>query len=319
MKPSIIFMGTPDFAVPSLLRLIEDGYPVLAVVCQPDKPVGRHQVLTPPPVKQTALEHGLPVLQPVKIRTGEFAAQLRALDPDLIVTAAYGRILPPDILAIPRLGCLNVHGSLLPEYRGAAPVQWSIIDGRAQTGITIMMMDEGMDTGDILLQSVIDIPQTMDAGQLMDTLARLGADKLPEALEGFVSGHLKPVPQDHSQATYAAMVSRETGRIDWNRPAQAIHDLVRGTYPWPGAWTEMPDGKRLKIHRTSVTTDPVLLELAINMTPGSVISARPAGITVATAQGAVDLLDIQPEGGKRLSSADCAHNYKQGMQFGGRL
>ena len=234
IKPRIVFMGTPDFAVPSLLSLFEDGYPLLAVVCQPDKPTGRHQVLTASPVKQAALERGIPVLQPTKIRTGEFAAQLRALAPDMIVTAAYGRILPADILQIPPLGCLNVHGSLLPEYRGAAPVQWSIIDGRTESGITIMLMDEGMDTGDILIQSRIPIPPDMDAGQLMDALAMLGADLLPKAIQGLLDHTLEPVPQDESQATYAAMVNRETGHIDWTRPAADIHNQVRGTYPWPG-------------------------------------------------------------------------------------
>lgn len=317
MKPRIIFMGTPDFAVPSLLRLLRDGYPIAAVVCQPDKPTGRHQVMTAPPVKQSALENGLLVLQPAKIRTGEFAEQLRSLNPDMIVTAAYGRILPPDILAIPRLGCLNVHGSLLPDYRGAAPVQWSIIDGRSHSGVTIMMMDEGMDTGDILLQGQIEITETMDAGQLMDALAKLGAELLPEAIEGLLTGRLQPIPQHHEQATYAAMINRQTGLIDWNQPARVIHNLVRGTYPWPGAWTTLPDGKRLKIHRTAVSADPAQLEAARLAQPGRVIAARPAGITIATPDGAINLLEVQPEGGKRLSSADCAHNYPIGIQLGG--
>ena len=310
-------MGTPDFAVPSLLRLLQEGHSVEAVVCQPDKPTGRHQVMTAPPVKQTAQEHGILVLQPVKIRTGEFADHLRALSPDLIVTAAYGRILPPDILAIPRLGCINVHGSLLPEYRGAAPVQWSIIDGRSHTGVTIMMMDEGMDTGDILLQGQLEITDTMDAGQLMDALAALGAELLPAAISGLLEGRIKPVPQQHEKATYAAMINRQTGQIDWLKSAQTIHNLVRGTYPWPGAWTTLPDGKRLKVHRTAVCMEPTLVAASRLALPGSVLAASPAAITVATADGAVNLLEIQPEGGKRLSSADCAHNYPIGLQLGG--
>jgi methionyl-tRNA formyltransferase len=318
-KPRIVFMGTPDFAVPSLRRLVEAGYPVLAVVCQPDKPTGRHQVLTAPPVKQTAIELGIPVLQPTKIRTGEFAAQLRDIAPDMIVTAAYGRILPADILQIPPLGCLNVHGSLLPEYRGAAPVQWSIIDGRAETGITIMLMDEGMDTGDILIQNRIAIPPDMDAGQLMDALATLGADLLPKAIQGLLDHTLEPMHQDESQATYAAMVNRETGHIDWTRPAAAIHNQVRGTYPWPGAWTTLPDGKRLKIHRTAVANGDHLVTGATQNIPGTILAAQKNGITVATGQGTIDLLEIQPEGGKRLKSQDCAHNYPVGLQLGGTL
>ncbi len=310
-------MGTPDFAVPSLLRLLKEGYPVVAVVCQPDKPTGRHQVMTAPPVKQAAQEQGILVLQPEKIRTGEFADRLRSLSPDMIITAAYGRILPPDILAIPPLGCLNVHGSLLPDYRGAAPVQWSIIDGKSHTGVTIMMMDEGMDTGDILLQDQIEITETMDAGQLMDALASLGAELLPQAIAGLLDGRIKPVPQQHERATYAAMVNRQTGRIDWSQSARTIHNLVRGTYPWPGAWTTLPDGKRLKIHRTAICSDPDLIAASRQASPGSVIAARPVAITIATPDGAVDLLQIQPEGGKRLTSADCAHNYPQGLQLGG--
>ncbi|NCA98696.1 MAG: methionyl-tRNA formyltransferase [Clostridia bacterium] len=310
-------MGTPDFAVPCLRRLIDDGYPVLATVCQPDKPTGRHQVLTAPPVKQAAIDLGIPVLQPTKIRSGEFADQLRTLEPDFIITAAYGRILPADILQIPPLGCLNVHGSLLPEYRGAAPVQWSIIDGKAETGITIMLMDEGMDTGDILLQGRFPISPDMDAGQLMDALATLGADLLPEAIEGLLAHTLQPIPQDESKATYAAMINRETGLIDWTRPAEDIHNRVRGTYPWPGAWTTLPDGKRLKIHRTAVVSGDSPPTHAHQHTPGTILAAQKTGITIAAGTGAIDLLEIQPEGGKRLKSQDCAHNYPVGLQLGG--
>jgi methionyl-tRNA formyltransferase len=328
-KSRIVFMGTPDFAVPSLRRLVEEGYPVLAVVCQPDKPTGRHQVLTAPPVKQAANELGITVLQPTKIRTGEFAAQLRELAPDMIATAAYGRILPADILQIPPQGCLNVHGSLLPEYRGAAPVQWSIIDGRTETGITIMLMDEGMDTGDILLQGRLPIPPDMDAGQLMDALATLGADLLPTAISGLLDHTLTPVQQDESKATYAAMVNRETGHIDWTRSAEVIHNLVRGTYPWPGAWTTLPDGKRLKIHRTAVIDKNDLQALTGQHAPGTIqtgqhapgtiLAAQKSGITVAAGTGAINLLEIQPEGGKRLKSQDCAHNYSVGLLLGGIL
>lgn len=317
MKPRIVFMGTPDFAVPSLNALLEQGYPVVGVVCQPDKPTGRHQVLTAPPVKQVALAHNLPVLQPAKVRTGEFAKALRALKPDLIVTAAYGRILPADVLAIPAYGCLNVHGSLLPAYRGAAPVQWSIIDGLPETGVTIMKMDEGMDTGDILLQGVYPISDWLDAGQLMDELAKLGASLLPEAIEGVIKGTLCAIPQQHEKATYAALVNRQTGAIDWTLPAKNIHNLIRGTYPWPGAWTILPDGKRLKIHRAQLTRSEIANPLSAR--PGTLISARPDGITIQCGDGTLDLLEIQPEGGKRMNSAECSHNYIPGTYLGGSL
>lgn len=274
-------------------------------------------MLTPPPVKVAALAYGFNVLQPAKIRTGEFASQLRALAPDLIVTAAYGRILPADILAIPRLGCLNVHGSLLPAYRGAAPVQWSIIDGLAETGITIMCMDEGMDTGDILLQARQPIHGDMDAGQLMDALACLGAELLPQAIDGFLSGALQPVAQDHDRATYAAMIDRQTGHLDWSKPAQALHDRVRGTYPWPGAWTTLPDGKRLKVHRARPCTDPSIEDRAAKASAGTIVATRTDAITVAAGDGALDLLEIQPEGGKRLTSSACYHNFPIGLILGG--
>ncbi|MDD2534540.1 MAG: methionyl-tRNA formyltransferase [Eubacteriales bacterium] len=317
MKPRIIFMGTPDFAVPALTRLIDLGYPIVAVVCQPDKPTGRHQVLTAPPVKVTAIQHDIPVIQPVKIRTGEFAAQLTALNPDLIVTAAYGRILPPHILAIPHQGCLNVHGSLLPEYRGAAPVQWCIIDGKTETGITIMRMDEGMDTGDILLQGRLPIVDTLDAGQLMDQLAVLGADLLPGAIEGVLAGTIQPVLQDPSKATYAAMITRQTGLVDWQQSASTIHNLIRGTYPWPGAWTTLPDGRRLKLHRAHVTSPNDLAELSTSgYLSGQIIATRPEGITVLTGDGSLDIVDIQPEGGRRMLTSECFHNYAIGLQLG---
>ncbi len=315
-KPRIVFMGTPDFAVPSLQALLDADYPVAGVVCQPDKPQGRHQALIAPPVKQLALSAGLIVLQPERVKTPEFTASLQALAPDLIITAAYGRILPAAILDLPRHGCLNVHGSLLPRYRGAAPVQWSIIHGDTESGVTIMCMDEGMDTGDILLQRRIPIPEDMDGGQLMTALAGLGAAMLPEAIEGYLDGQLLPVAQDPALATLAPILKREHGRIDWQQSARAVHNQVRGLYPWPGAYTEWQQ-KRLKIHRTRVCQDPVVLAAAAGILPGTIWASEPDGIHVACGDGVIDLLEIQPEGGRRLSSHECAHNYRAGHSFGG--
>jgi methionyl-tRNA formyltransferase len=316
MKPRILFMGTPDFAVPCLQWLLDLDYPVVGVVCQPDRPQGRHQTPVAPPVKLLAQQASLVVLQPEKVRVPEFEAGLRTLAPDLIVTAAYGRILPANILAVPRHGCLNVHGSLLPRYRGAAPVQWSIINGDPETGVTIMCMDEGMDTGDILLQRRIPIPEDMDGGQLMAALAALGAAMLPAAIQGYLDGSLLPVAQDHARATAAAIMKRETGAIDWQQPAATIHNLVRGTYPWPGAYAWIGP-KRLKIHKTRVSHDPVLAAASRNFQPGTVCASDGEGIHVVCGSGVLDLLEIQPEGGRRLASRECAHNYRPGLSLGG--
>lgn len=247
MRPRIIFMGTPDFAVPALQALIDHDWPVVAVVCQPDRPKGRHGHLQAPPVKQTAQAAGIPVLQPLKIRTPEFEQSLADLRPDLIITVAYGRILPANLLQLPPRGCLNLHASLLPQLRGAAPINWALIRGARETGITLMLMDEGMDTGDILLQKSLPLDDRIDAGQLSGRLAGMGAELLPQALEDYLAGRLVATAQDDSLATKAPIMTRETGEIDWTQSARAIHNLVRGTTPWPGAYTWC-DGKRLKIH-----------------------------------------------------------------------
>lgn len=317
MKPRILFMGTPDFAVPVLQRLLDDGYPVAGVVCQPDRPQGRHMVLTAPPVKQLALARGLPVVQPEKVRVQDFEQAVRSLSPEMIVTAAYGRILPPNILAVPPMGCLNVHASLLPAYRGAAPIQWSIINGDTETGVTIMMMDEGMDTGDILLQRRVSIPEDMDAGQLSEVLARLGADLLPVAIDGLLAGELCPVPQDHSRATSVPMMNREMGRIDWTRPARAVHNLVRGTSPWPGAYTWCGD-KRVKVHKARVCQDPSIIASAAGLEPGTICLCGEF-ISVACGEGVLDIIEIQSDSGKRLHCRDCAHNFRTGQTMGGAV
>lgn len=316
MKPGILYMGTPEFAVLPLQKLLDEGYPVVGVVCQPDRPQGRHLRLVPPPVKQLALARCLPVLQPDQVRTPQFEAEVRALQPDLIVTAAYGRLLPASILGIPPLGCLNVHASLLPAYRGAAPIQWSIIRGERETGVTIMLMDEGMDTGDILLQRSVPIPEDIDAGQLGEILARLGAEMLPDAITGWLDGSLLPMPQDHSRATTISMMTRETGLIDWNASSRDIHNLVRGTSPWPGAATWCGE-RRLKIHKASVCSDPAILEFARSQLPGTICQCSTRAISVVCGEGVLDLLEIQSESGKRLHCRDCAHNYRLGQQMGG--
>ena len=316
MKPRIVFMGTPDFAVPALARLIDEDFPVVGVVCQPDRPAGRRGEMKAPPVKQLAQKHQIPVLQPEKVRTPDFEAQLAALRPELIVTAAYGRILPKNILDLPPLGCLNVHASLLPRWRGAAPIQWALMSGDNKTGITIMEMDEGMDTGHILLQSEVPLDHEIDAGTLSDILSRKGAELLPQAVLDYVAGKLVPVPQEHDQATIAKIMTRETGEIDWTKSAEQIHNLIRGTYPWPGAYTAC-DNKRLKVHKASVNQDPQLREQAAQMAPGTICLCGRQSISVVCGEGVIDLLEIQLASGRRMYCRDCAHNYRLGQVIGG--
>ena len=240
----IVFMGTPDFAVPSLQGLIDDGHEILAVYTQPDKPVGRKQVLTPPPVKALALEHGLPVYQPTKMRDGTVAAQLRELAPDLIAVVAYGRILPKEILEIPPYGCINVHGSLLPRWRGAAPIQWAVIAGDEMAGVTTMKMAEGLDTGDMLLTYETKVGEKETAGELFDRLAQSGAELLTQTLVKL--DEITPRPQDDAQSCYAHMLDKQMAVIDWSKSAHEIDCLIRGLNPWPIALTTL-SGERLKV------------------------------------------------------------------------
>lgn len=316
MKPKILFMGTPDFAVPALQKLLDDGYPVVGIVCQPDRPQGRHMKLQAPPVKQLALKFNLPVLQPEKVRTPDFEAAIRALEPEMIVTAAYGRLLPANILAIPPLGCLNIHASLLPAYRGAAPIQWCLIRGERETGVTIMMMDVGMDTGDILLQRSIPIADNTDAGELSEILSQFGAEMLPEAISGLLTGLLKPQPQDHACASTISIMDRETGRVSWQASAHEIHNLIRGTSPWPGAFTWCGP-RRIKIHKARVCNDPAINAAGIGQEPGVICSCGSEAISVACGEGVLELLVIQSDSGKRLHCKDCAHNFRSGQTMGG--
>lgn len=287
----LIFMGTPDFAVPCLEKLIESGHEVSAVFTQPDKPVGRKQVLTPPDVKVCALKHGLTVYQPNSMRDGTAMEIIREIDPDAIIVAAYGKILPKEILDFPRYGCINVHGSLLPKYRGAAPIQWSVINGDPETGVTIMQMNEGIDTGDMLLQKALPIGIDDTAESMFDKLAELGAKTLIEALEKLERGELSPEKQDESHATYASMLDKSISLIDWNISGTAVHNLVRGLYSWPVAYTLL-HGKKLKILRTSPCDK--------SGEAGKVLSLDP--LTVACGEGSVIIHELQLEGKKRMDA-----------------
>lgn len=291
------FFGTPNFAVPCLDALVEIA-DVVAVVCQPDKPVGRGLELTAPPVKRRALELGLPVVQPTKLKTGEFAAWLRAQAVDVALVVAYGRILPADVLRAPRLGCVNVHASLLPGYRGAAPITWAIVRGEPETGITLMQMDEGMDTGPILEQFPTPITDEETAGELGERLSALGALATRKGLPKYVAGGYVPVAQDAAKATVAPLLSKQDGRIDFARPARAIHDHVRGMTPWPGAFTTHR-GKTVKVHATRVTDVPRAGAL-----PGTVVLADASRVVVACAERAVELVTVQLEGRKPIRGGD---------------
>jgi len=293
-----VFMGTPQFAVPCLDALVEIA-DVAAVVCQPDKPSGRGLELTPAPVKKRALELGLTVVQPTKLKTGEFAAWLRELAVDVALVVAYGRILPKDVLEAPRLGCVNVHASLLPKLRGAAPITWAVVRGEPETGVTLMKMDVGMDTGDMLQKLATPITEEETAGELGERLSALGALAVRKGLPAYVAGGLTAEPQDHAQATLAPMLEKKDGRIDFAKPARAVHDHVRGMTPWPGAFTTAR-GKTLKVHATRVTDVPSGTKQA----PGTVVLADKARVVVACEERAVELTRVQLEGKKAISAGE---------------
>ncbi len=293
----IVFMGTPDFAVPPLTALHDSGHEVLAVVTQPDRPKGRGRKLTPPPVKRMAMEYGYPVLQPETVRTNEFHREMTHLAPDLYVVVAFGQILPQSLLDIPGLGAINVHASLLPRYRGAAPIQWAIINGDRETGVTTMMMDKGMDTGDILLMEKTPIGSAETAADLHDRLSDMGARTLIRTLERLQNNSLKRTPQNHEKCTYAPMLKKEDGQIDWSMPAERIECLIRGMTPWPGVYT-FSAGMRLKIYKASV------LDREISVPPGTILECFPGELRVATGSAALAVQEIQGESGKRLPIDD---------------
>ena len=305
----IVFMGTPEFACPTLRLLMERGENVIAVVTQPDRPKGRGQKEEPPPVKRVALQHGIPLFQPVKVRTPESVERIRALAPDLIVVVAFGQILPQSLLDIPSRGCINVHSSLLPRYRGAAPLNWCIINGESETGVTTMMMDAGLDTGDILLMKRTPIDPDEDARALHDRMSLLGAEALMETLELLKAGKLSPQKQDDALTCYAPLLKKETGEIDWHKSPLEIKNLVRGVTPWPGASTRL-NGLLLKLFRVSTAQGSGVA--------GSVLAADKEGIEVACGGGSVIIQELQLEGKKRLTAREFLAGYplSSGLRLG---
>ncbi|OOC60661.1 methionyl-tRNA formyltransferase [Paenibacillus ihbetae] len=297
---NIVFMGTPAFAVPSLEMLIEEGYNVVAVVTQPDRPQGRKKVLTPTPVKEAALRHGIPVLQPQRLRNPEAVAELAEYKPDLIVTAAYGQILPKSVLDMPPLGCLNVHGSLLPAYRGGAPIQRSIINGEKVTGITLMYMAEGLDTGDMIAKVEVPIEDDDTAGTMFDKLSLAGARLLKEQLPVLVQGKVAAEPQDESEATYAPNLTREDEKIDWTKTSRQIYDQIRGLVPYSGGFT-LWDGDVFKVWACA---KPEKSDQGKgDAEPGTVLEVGESGIVVKTGDGVLTLLTVQPSGKKAMDAA----------------
>lgn len=306
----IVFMGTPEFAVPSLEALLRSDDQVVGVVSQPDRPKGRGHQLVAPPVKLVAKRAGIPVLQPLKIRTAEFLQALSAWQPDLIAVAAYGRILHTPILRLPPMGCVNVHGSLLPKYRGAAPVQWAVINGETKTGITTMLMDEGMDTGPMLLQEALEIMPDDTAGTLASRLAEVGGRLLVDTITQLKAGTLAPKEQDDEQATLAPLLKKEDGLLDWKMSATALADRVRGLSPWPGAYTFFGE-ERWNIWKAvpnvGASTDK----------PGTIVAVSKQAIVVATGEGLLDILEIQVANSKRMSVGQFVAGHR--VTAGGQL
>ena len=292
----ILYMGTPDFAVPSLLKLIENKYEICGVLTQPDKPKGRGHKLTPPPVKECAALHNIPVFQPETLKNEAFSEELKALNPDIIVVAAYGKILPSYILDYPKFGCINIHGSVLPKYRGAAPIQRAVINGEKETGITIQLMNEGIDTGDILHIEKTEIGENETAGELFDRLALIGADALLKTLEKIKDGCITRTPQNQNEATYAKMLDKETGKIDWTKSAKEIFSLIKGANPYPVAHT-LYKGEVLKIYTATVGEKT-------NAEPGKIIGVPSKKIEVACGDGVSLLIsEVQLFGKKRMDTA----------------
>jgi len=290
-----VFMGTPEFAVPTLQGLIESGVNLVGVFTQPDRPKGRGKKLTPSPVKELAVKEGIPVFQPLKLRAPEAVEDLRGLRPDLVVVVAYGQILPKSVLEIPRFGCINVHASLLPRYRGAAPINKMIMEGEEVGGVTTMFMDVGLDTGDMLVKKSLPIGFEETAGELHDRLSLLGRETMEETLGRLCAGTLERQVQNDDESTYAPMLKKEDGLIDWTKPALTIHNQVRGLAPWPGAFTFL-NGEVLKIARTYPEKG--------SGTPGSVVSAGPDGVRVACGEGVLLIRQLQLPGRKSLPAAE---------------
>ena len=292
----LVFMGTPDFAVPCLEELIKAGHEIVGVFTQPDKPVGRKRVMTPPPVKVCAEKNGITVYQPDSVRTEESLSLMKELNPDCVVVVAYGKIIPSEMLKLPKLGFVNVHGSLLPKYRGAAPIQWSIIDGEKKTGVTTMQMDDGIDTGDMLEVSETEIGENETAGELFDRLAEMGGKLIVSSLSKLEKGELTPIPQDHEKSNYAKIISKEMALIDFNMSAENVFNLIRGFNPWPIAYTIIGD-KRLKVFAAEKIG-------SVNGKAGEVVSSD-GTLTVAFGDGnGLKFTDVQLEGSKRMSATE---------------
>lgn len=294
----IVFMGTPDFAVPSLKQLIQDGHEIAGVYTQPDKPKNRGMKLTPPPVKVVAQAHNLPVFQPKTLRDEDVQRELADLAPELVVVAAYGKLLPKAVLELPALGCINVHSSLLPKYRGAAPINWAILNGEQETGVTIMHMAEALDAGDIILQAATPIDQNESVEQLHDRLAEMGAELLSKAVTALAEGTAPRIPQDESQYTYAPMLSRELSPIDWSRSALEIHNQIRGLVPWPATTMELK-GTKFKVFASLLTGETV------EQPGGTVLGADKKGIRMVCGDGEVlCITEVQAPGKKRMKAVD---------------
>lgn len=301
----ILFMGTPDIAAESLAALLDAGHEVCAVFTRRDKPVGRKQILTAPPVKQLAVEHGIPVYQPRTLRDGSSDDIIRELAPDVVVVVAYGCLIPPQLLHTAKYGCINLHVSLLPKYRGSAPIQWSVLNGDAGTGVTIMQLDEGLDTGDILMVQPVDIGPEETSGQLFDRVAAVGAETLCRCIEEIAAGRAVPTPQDHEKATLAPPLTKEMARFAFDQPAQVIHDQVRGMNPWPAAYFEC-EGKKVKVLDSRVHPGE-------EAAPGTVLSTKP--LVVQCGEGALELCQVVPEGKKPMEGTAWAagRRLKAGM------
>lgn len=298
MLMNIVFMGTPDFAVPALNALIKLNHSVSAVFTQPDKPKGRGHKLTPPPVKVLAEDNGITVYQPVSLKkeADEYIKIIKDINPDIIVVAAYGKILPREVLEIPRLGCVNIHGSLLPKYRGAAPIQWAVLNGETETGITTMLMNEGLDTGDILLVQKTEIGENETASELFDRLSCMGADILMKTIEALNSGEITPQKQKDSEATYAPMLSKDLSKLEFDNPVLNVHKKICGLSDWPCAVTSI-DGKRLKVYRSEIVS-----ETKPDAEPGEILDEK--NFTVACIDGSIRFIEVQADGSKRMKSED---------------
>ena len=299
----VVYMGTPDFAVKPLEALLNNNYDVVGVFTQPDKPVGRKAILTPPPVKVVAIENNIPVFQPESLKNGEGVKILEELKPDVVIVVAYGKILPKDFLEFAKYGCINIHGSILPEYRGAAPIQWSVLDGKEFAGVTSMQMNEGLDTGDILLVEKTRIQPDETSGDLYERLTVLGADVLIKTLVAIEKDELTPIKQDDSKSSYAKMLDKSLSKIDWNLKAQEVHNKIRGLDPWPVALT-VYEGKNLKLFRSR------LLNEEYNKPAGSVFQSKDGIIVVCGDKKAVLITEVQLEGKKRMSALDFSRGAK---------